>query len=189
MISSIKKGMIILIITLFYTTSNAQEVKAKNIHEFKTNVLGFFFGQYNLAFERVLSENKGFVFNIAYFDFSLWDIGDIHLLGSSNDSTSFSYLFSLTPEFRFYFDPDYDAGGHFLMIYLKYRAGKYNDDGYNANNSDQGLALGICYGQKWILKSGFVYEAWIGMGRDIIEFGAVPLDLRVGITLGWRHGL
>ncbi len=123
-------------------------------------------------------KNYGYLLSIAHFDFSRWD--DELLLDDN------FYVLSITPEFRFYFNPDYDADGYFISAYLKYRTFLSSIEELDYSGSSYGLSLGFGFGRKWIFKQNFLIEGYLGIGRELAEFGLISVDGRAGITLGWR---
>ncbi len=171
-------------------------------HEVKTNVLGLIFNQFGLTYEYVLDDNMGIVGSLAYF----------------TPPSSFSYDYqaiSFTPEFRYYFNPDEDADGYFVGGYLKYRNTTTDEypgidtTGFGSfrlvKQTTNGVALGITTGRKWVTRSGFMFETWVGFGRylfvsetygddyepndfDNATDDLPAWDIRLGATVGWRFG-
>ncbi|MEQ9262516.1 MAG: DUF3575 domain-containing protein [Owenweeksia sp.] len=190
---NLKLSAILLVaFTCVSLKSNAQ-------HEVKTNVLGLLFNQFGLTYEYVLDENMGILGSVAYF----------------TPPSSFSYDYtaiSFTPEFRYYLNPDDDAEGYFVGGYLKYRNTSTDEypgidtSGFGFTNVTQttnGVALGITTGRKWVTRSGFMFETFVGFGRYLFvsetysddyepgEFENAVDDLpawdfRLGASVGWR---
>ncbi len=178
------------------------QFKASAQHEAKTNVLGLFVGSFGLQYEYV-TEEMGFLLGMNYFTSGA-------LVNTDNDYRSFS----ITPEFRYYFNPDEDASGYFAGAYLRYRSATGEDwytysDGTNTVTSDMkntGLAIGILTGYKWVTRSGLVFETFGGLGRYLINnysydpeipdvdtfttgLNELPaFDFRFGIGVGYRFG-
>ena len=184
---------------IFLVAFTCVSLRSNAQHEVKTNVLGLIFNQFGLTYEYVLDENMGILGSIAYF----------------TPPSSFAYDYaaiSFTPEFRYYFNPDDDAEGYFVGGYLKYR--NTSTDEYTSYQNDQGeivtvgqntngVALGLTSGRKWVTRSGFMFETFVGIGRYLFvsesytndyepgEFEELVEDLpawdfRLGASVGWR---
>lgn len=101
------------------------------------------------------------------------------------------------PEYRYYFAPRlghdrWFAGGYGKLIGLRGRA---VDDARQVTATR--IALGVMAGHKWVMKSGFVAEANVGLGGGSIVGGndfafrraigtITPVDIRLGFLVGWR---
>ena len=180
------------------------QFKVSAQHELKTNVLGLLVGSYGLQYEYV-TEEMGFLLGVTYFNSSSLTGGDI------NDYSSFV----ITPEFRYYFNPDEDASGFFASGYLRIRNAtgedwvSFSDNQGNFQVSDMknfGVALGFTTGYKWVTRSGLVFESFLGIGRYLVNnysydpeipdntlntllFDEIPaFDFRFGFGVGYRIG-
>lgn len=177
--------------------------KATAQHELKTNVLGLLFGSYGLQYEYV-TEEMGFLLGATYFNSS-------SLSGDINEYSSFV----ITPEFRYYFNPDEDASGFFASAYFRFRSAtgenwaSFSDDQGTIQVSDMkntGMALGFTTGYKWVTRSGLVFESFFGLGRYFVNnytydpdipdnvlntlfLDDLPaFDFRFGLAVGYRIG-
>ena len=137
----------------------------------------------DLSFERLINTESSY--GVAVF-YRFTDIND-------ND-IAFPKKFSLTPYYRWFFSESTFARGFFVEGF-----GMLNtyQDFYYMNNSerienDTSFALGISVGGKFVTKSGFTTEVYLGVGRNLIkndneddyfEFNIVG---RFGISLGYR---
>lgn len=147
-------------------------------HEIKTNVLGIIITDYNLQYEYV-TEDMGFLMGVSYFNSG-------SIIGDDSYTT-----FRLTPEFRYYFNPDEDASGFFASGYLRYRnatgedwyvtsdfdpvTGNTVETSYDLKNT--GVAFGFTLGYKWVTRSGLVFETFGGLGRYLINETSYDPDL------------
>ena len=113
------------------------------------------------------------------------------LLFNFNTSNDYFEDFSLTPFFRMYFQKDeqFGAKGFFVEAFTAFYTGKEDVDtltGSNSNttNSFFETAFGFSFGKKWINFKGFVFEAKLGIGRNLLgntSFGVIGKgDLYVG---------
>ncbi len=186
----------LLLVGAFQTRLSAQ-------HELKTNVLGLLAGSYGLQYEYV-TEEMGFLLGVNYFNSGSLLGGDLNTYSS----------ISITPEFRYYFNPDEDASGFFASAYLRYRSAT-GDDWYtwtdiNGNTvvsdlKNNGMALGVSTGYKWVTRSGLVFETFFGLGRYLFDnysydpeieenvlldaIDNLPsFDVRFGFAVGYRIG-
>lgn len=168
-------------------------------HEIKLDVGGLFVYNYGIAYEYIANENVSIVGGISYFQ--------------SPSAFDYEYnAFKITPEVRYFFNPDDDCDGMFVSGYLRYRSTNaeeytfYYDDNNNyvpVEQKTSGLALGITTGRKWVGRKGFMFESYFGIGRYLIdnekysdgydpdefqsELDNLPAwDLRLGIVAGWR---
>lgn len=178
------------------------QFKASAQHELKTNVLGLLVGSYGLQYEYV-TEEMGFLLGVTSFNSG-------SLFGSDLNYRTLA----ITPEFRYYFNPDEDASGFFASGYLRYRMATgedwytWSDNNGNTVTSDlksTGVALGFTTGYKWVTRSGLVFETFGGLGRylfvnttyspeipddefiDLID-DLPSFDFRFGFAVGYRFG-
>lgn len=126
-----------------------------------------------LNYEYIKDVNKGF--------------GAILLLNL--DKEKFNEKFSLTPYFRFYFNTnqEYGAKGFFVKAFSSF----YSGHDIELFSSDQrenyfDIALGFGVGQKLINKSGFVFEYYIGVGRNLLGNSNETFLGKFGVNLGYR---
>ncbi len=104
--------------------------------------------------------------------------------------------FSVTPFYRIYFfsKKDYGANGIFVEGFVKMASAKNFDYKYDDQNSNGvtnmdpkfNTALGICIGKKWVNKSNFSLEIFIGSGATIKSSNKIDNLPRVGINIAKR---
>jgi hypothetical protein len=114
------------------------------------------------------------------------------------DDDTFDYRnLRVIPEYRYYFTPRlghdrWFAGGYSKLIGLRGRA---SDDDRRVTATR--MALGVMAGHKWVMNSGFIVEANVGLGGGTIVGGndfafrraigtLTPVDIRLGFLVGWR---
>lgn len=105
------------------------------------------------------------------------------------DKENYNEKLSLTPYFRFYFNTsqEYGAKGFFVKAFSSFYSGRdieFFDDEREEDFFD--IALGFGAGQKLINKSGFVFEYYIGIGRNLLENSDETLLVKFGINVGYR---
>lgn len=159
-----KKILILSTFVLFALSASAQ-------HEVKTNALGILFTQYNVAYEYILNDDAGINGSITFFSTP-------KLLSSIGSDLQYK-AFSLSGDYRMYFNPDEPASGFFLAPYAKYRNISLTDliwdvntdTGETANldlkQGNFGLGLGI--GTKRVSNSGIIFEFVGGLGRYLVS--------------------
>lgn len=152
-----------------------------------------------------VTEEMGFLLGFGYFNSNSLTGGDINAYKT----------FAVTPEFRYYFNPDEDASGFYAGAYLRFRSAtgenwaSYSDGTGGFIVSDMkntGLAVGFTTGYKWVARNGLVFESFFGLGRYIVNnysydpdipdnninnflFDELPaFDLRFGLGVGYRFG-
>ena len=182
------------------------QFQAKAQHEIKTNATALIFADWNIQYEYV-TEEMGFLLGISYF-----------VPGTLINADDVYKALRITPEFRYYFNPDEDASGFFASGYLRFRSVTSEDWYYNSyfdNNGNlveeysdmknTGVALGFTLGYKWVTRSGLVFETFAGLGRYLVNnysfdpdpndptltegFEDLPgFDTRFGFAVGYRFG-
>nr|WP_297307209.1 hypothetical protein [uncultured Flavobacterium sp.] len=192
-----KKKIILFVTFSLFSLAQAQvkypesssKVYSKS-NEIRLGALKALFGNgLELSYERVLDTNKGF--------------GATLYVAKAEDGI-LNQNFSVSPYFRFYFtkSEEYGAKGFFAEGFLDFYSGKnyyYNyygsidyENGYPVHNgySEEvkknffDTAIGLTLGKKWVNTSGFVLEAKLGYGRNLlkenINDGVLKFDLSVG---------
>jgi hypothetical protein len=186
---------------------------AKAQHDVKFNFLAMIFNNYGFSYEYVLSEEMSVGSTMNFYSRTQSET----VLDTAGISVGKDYKytgFNIAPEFRFYFAPDDDAEGFFVAPYFKYRTKKSDGWDYTDTNGAwqetwrkrSGLAFGVGLGKKWVADAGFIYETYFGIGKyltDKFTYGnsraeeyweqfdddfTVKLDLRFGLSIGWRFG-
>lgn len=190
----------LFVLTLMVSGLGIQKMSAQ--HELKTNVTALIFADLNLGYEYV-QEDWGVQVAISYFQ-----------PGKLIDVDNLYTALRITPEFKYYFNPDEDASGTFVSGYLRFRSVTsedwYTQSDINGNlvtydMKNTGLALGFTLGYKWVTRSGLMFETFGGLGRYLInnysfdpdgadesvldDLESLPgFDWRLGFALGYRFG-
>ncbi len=105
------------------------------------------------------------------------------------DKKNYNEKLSLTPYFRFYFNTnqEYGAKGFFVKAFSSFYSGRESE--YYDNDDREGffdIALGFGAGQKLINKSGFVFEYFIGAGRNLLGNSDETMMAKFGVNVGYR---
>jgi hypothetical protein len=182
--------VLLAFISIQFTAQELEETKESRYpqdvnkkYELKINAFNLIgLSALDLSYERLINTESSY--GVAVF----YNFTDI------NDDIGFPKKFSLTPYYRWFFSESTFARGFFVEGF-----GMLNtyQDIYYRNNSesienDTSFALGISVGGKFITKSGFTTEVYLGVGRNLInnnneddyfEFNIVG---RFGISLGYR---
>lgn len=187
----------ILVFLTFFT------IKAMAQHEPRLNAYMLFAGQVELEYEYV-TENFGYQMGVGY---QLED-------GFLGEGVGYNAIL-LTPEFRYYWDPDEDASRWHVSAYLRYRQTWESPSQVNTvsgqtivvDQTSVGLAVGPAIGYKWVTRSGFSTSLYLGIGYyallnfsygdidqeqiaerslDAIQDDIFPAEIRLGIALGYR---
>ena len=105
------------------------------------------------------------------------------------DKEKFKEKFSLTPYFRFYFNTnqEYGAKGFFVKAFTSFYSGR-DIELFSSTQKDNyfDIALGFGVGQKLINNSGFVFEYYIGAGRNLLGNSNETFLGKLGVNLGYR---
>lgn len=181
--------VLLAFISIQFTAQEREETKESRYpqdvnkkYELKINAFNLIgLSALDLSYERLINTESSY--GVAVF----YNFTDI------NDDIGFPKKFSLTPYYRWFFSESTFARSFFVEGF-----GMLNtyQDIYYRNNSesienDTSFALGISVGGKFITKSGFTTEVYLGVGRNLInnneddyfEFNIVG---RFGISLGYR---
>ncbi len=149
-------------------------------HDIKLNIFGAALKDYGIGYEYVINDqiSAGVFTNIVkgfpYKSFQNWNNTVIA-------SWRYDYsAFKITPEFRFYINPDFGADSRYFSAYLRYNNETFKDLKYNTydnhplsdkiydfNNSI--VVLGLTTGKKWMFNSGIYIETMWGVGKTIIS--------------------
>ena len=161
MIKRIK--LLFLVSILFPFVVNAQ-------HDVNINAIGLFFQNYGLGYEYVINEGGGAGIDFNYATSKIYN--------PSKENNSYS-SFSISPNYKFYFSPDYGADGYYFEAYLKYKTttdglvySENTGSGYETHAYDlksSGLGLGIALGKKRITNSGSYMITLFGIGRFVTQ--------------------
>lgn len=168
------KNFLTTILLLAITNVFAQEVKKEKEfnndigkHEVRIggiNLLAYL--NFNLNYERILDKYSGFGVTL-----------DINTNSNLDDIGTYKTNLMISPYYRFYFSEtkEYGAHGFFIEGFLAYinaeergNSSLFNSNinyNYKIENFNSG-AIGLGAGKKWVNKKGFVFEAYIGLGRS-----------------------
>lgn len=156
-----------------------QDINKK--HEVKINGFGLLaFEWLDVSYEYLINEESSF--------------GVGALIGFNGDNDLDNYRkFSLTPFYRRYFSSKF-ARGFFVEGFGMLHTYENNDTFFNGNNTTNSntgnnteFAAGISVGGKFISKSGFTTEIYLGLGRNLSgDSNSVKAVGRGGISLGYR---
>jgi hypothetical protein len=198
-----------ILLTIFILGTSLSSLMAQ--HDVKINALGLFFRNYSAGYEYIINDeiSAGISTNFAKGSWLLQAMN-----GIDGSSTTYSG-FSITPEFRYYTNPDFGADKRYFGAYLIYEGVSWGDltvyDYDNSNTitydmSNTGIGIGIIGGQKWVTNSGIYFESLLGFGRfmssnitisdtranEIINLAEYDFisgwDLRFQIGIGYRIG-
>ena len=190
-----KKIALFLLLTLLslqFTAQEREETKESKYpqdvdkkYELKINAFNLIgLSALDLSYERLINAESSY--GVAVF----YNFTDI------NDDIGFPKKFSLTPYYRWFFSESTFARGFFVegfgMLNTNQEIIYLLDNNSKRIENDTSFALGISVGGKFITKSGFTTEVYLGVGRNLIknedednyfEFNIVG---RFGISLGHR---
>ena len=140
-------------------------------NEIKLNALYFIIGIPEFGYEYLINEESGIGINIL---FSIADESD--------------FKFALTPYYRFYFGQKRAAGFFAEGFGMLNSNDVTNYDGQYDVETETDIALGFAVGGKFITNSGFIFEIYGGIGRNLIRKNNYSQEFvpRSGITLGKR---
>lgn len=181
-----KTLFLILLITTSYifsqenTIQYPQDINKK--HEVKLNAFSLIvFSSFDVSYEYLLNKDTSFGASV-FVNFN-----DI------NADIYFPKKFSITPYYRWFFTETRFARGFFVEGFGMLNT--YEDEYYSFGNSSQveketDFALGVSVGGKFIIKSGFTAEVYVGVGRNLFnnknDFIENSIITRGGISLGYR---
>lgn len=188
---------ITLLVLIFVTTlSVAQEEKEEKYpqdvdkkHELKINVTNLLIYEwFDVSYEYLINEESSFgasaLLSLDSDNYFLWD--------------NYQRKFSLTTYYRRYFSQKFARGffveGFGMLHTFERRDSNYDD--YNNNytyTNETGFSLGISVGGKFVSKSGFTTEIYMGLGRilgnntdTINDRASLEAVTRGGVSLGYR---
>jgi hypothetical protein len=147
-------------------------------NEFKLNAAYLLSGFVEFSYERILSDESSIGVSTGLsFDEDVWNL-----------------KFELIPYYRFFFGEKRGAG---FFIEANTALYTYDYDYYNGysssptefNNQNKeyefGFGLGIAIGGKFVTTSGFVFDVYTGLGRNLLESDGQVYP-RLGLTIGKR---
>ena len=185
-----KKIVLLFIMSCIGFTTVAQEKEtvkypqdANKNHEIKLNAFSLIaFSSLDVSYEKLLNKDSSFGISLFY---NLADIGrDLYCQKKC----------SLTPYYRWFFTETRYARGFFVEGFGMLNTYQDRDYFFDSNEevfTETDFALGISVGGKFIIKSGFTAEIYLGVGRNLFNndddsFFDNSLITRGGISLGYR---
>ena len=183
---------ITLLILLFATTLlTAQEKEKKSPQdvdkkqEIKINTFNLIaFSSLDVSYEKLINPESSFGVAL-FYNFSDFENSDI----------GFPKKFSITPYYRWFFSETRYARGFFVEGFGMLNTYEDNFYDYNTSNNkvqnETAFALGISVGGKFVTKTGFTTEVYLGVGRNLInnendDYFDFNIVGRFGISLGYR---
>ncbi len=184
---------ITLIILVFVSALSIAQEKKKTTYpqdvdkktELKINAFGLVaFEWIDLSYERLINEESSFGVGL--------------LVGFDNNDNVDEYRkFSLTPYYRRYFSNKYARGffveGFGMLHSYEDRNYDYyydNSGNFMSNSTDETnteFAVGFSIGGKFVSKTGFSTEIYLGVGRNLGgDSNSAEAVARGGISLGYR---
>ncbi|WP_296637689.1 DUF3575 domain-containing protein [Polaribacter sp.] len=159
-------------------------------YELKLNTFNLIaFASLDVSYEKLVNENSSLGIAL-FYNFS-----------DENSDIIFEKKFSLTPYYRWFFSESRFARGFFvegfgMLNNFKddyYLDNYYIDDYAYENTSQIAFALGVSVGGKFVTKTGFTTEIYLGIGRNLIKskkddnyFLNNDIVGRFGISIGYR---
>ena len=181
--------LILLFVVTLSIAQEKEEIYPQDInkkHELKLNTFNLIaFSSLDISYEKLINTESSF--GVALF----YNFSDIEY-----DNIGFPKKFSITPYYRWFFSENKFAKGFFVEGFGMLNT--YEDIFYDFNNdsnkvqSETAFALGISVGGKFVTKSGFTTEVYLGVGRNLIQnendddFFEFNIVGRFGISLGYR---
>lgn len=180
------KKITLLILLFVGTISIAQEKEethpqdVNKKHEVKINGLGLLaFEWLDVSYEYLINNESSF------------GVGALISFNGDNDIDNYR-KFSLTPYYRRYFSSKF-ARGFFVEGFGMLHTYENNDIYFYGNSTKNSIenktefALGISVGGKFVSKSGFTTEIYLGLGRSLAgDNSSIEAVGRGGISLGYR---
>lgn len=177
-----KKILFFFILILFSYNSIAQDAEKQTNSEIKLNVAYLIAGMPEIGYEYILNKESS--------------VGADILITIDND---IDIRFAFTPYYRFFFGKKRAAGffveGFGMLNTTESDAIYYYDsvhgDTYDSSGDNiTDFALGVAVGGKFLTNSGFLFEIYGGVGRNLFnnndnysDFEFMP---RFGVTVGKR---
>lgn len=177
-----KKNFLVIVMLFSIFVANAQNDNSENEkkNELKLNVLLPLTGAIEGTYERNLNEKSSFGVSV----FTVFN----------NDKSNDDLNYYVSPYYRRYFGKKF-ASGFFAEGFgmLSSIDGKkiydINDNSKFTEGADViDLSLGIGLGNKWVTKSGFIFEVNVGWGKLLFNADKTDHDqvVRFGFHIGHR---
>lgn len=185
------KKISVLILLLFITSLAVSQEKEEKYpqdtnkkHELKLNVFNLIvLSSMNVSYEYLLNKDASFGID-AFYNFN-----------SIKSDFYYAKKFSLTPYYRWFFSDTKLARGFFVEGFGMLNT--FEDEIYYFGSQSQtetvtDFALGVSVGGKFITKSNFTAEVFLGVGRNLFNnnnndnYNNYSIVSRGGISLGYR---
>lgn len=157
-----------------------QDINKK--HELKLNAFNLIvFSSIDVSYERLLNKDSSFGISV-FYNFN-----------NINNDLYYPKKFSITPYYRWFFTDTPFARGFFVEGFGMLNT--YEEEIFFMGSTSQAenetdFALGVSVGGKFIIKSGFTAEVYLGVGRNLFlnDDNLIDNDLitRGGVSLGYR---
>ena len=189
-----KITLLILVLTTTFAIAQNEGTEDKSLqdvdkkYELKLNAFNLIaLSSLDVSYEKLINSESSF--GVALF----YNFSDIQ-----NSDIGFPKKFSVTPFYRWFFSESTYARGFFVEgfgMLNTYQDEIYTSDFNNFSSSVENqtsFALGISVGGKFVTKSGFTTEVYLGVGRNLIKgnnednYFDFEVVGRFGISLGYR---
>jgi len=154
-----------------WAQTNDKENNSNN--EIKINMGSLLFELPEVSYEHIINEESSFGISVAF---------------PIDKNKSVSYGFIVYPNYRIYFS-NKRAAGFFFEGNSAIFSQRFQKDGFpeRADKNKIGFGLGIAIGGKFLTKSGFIGEIYIGGGRNFVNTDIIDSGYpRAGISIGKR---
>ncbi len=164
--------------------SNAQDTDKEKIdvfdrkHEVRLGAMKLLSGSIlEGSYEYILDSNQGF---------------GAYVLVNFDAGNEWFENYSLTPYYRMYFqtNEDYGAKGFFVEGFTSFFSSDFDfvDSilGEDNNKDVFDISIGLSLGKKWINTSGFVFEAKLGAGRNLLGNADSDVLIKGDFYIGYR---
>ena len=176
-----KKIILTIMLFIVFFSATAQEDEKISRDEIKLNVAYLIAGIPEIGYEYLINEESS--------------VGADILFAIDNDV---DFKFAFTPYYRFFFGKKRAAGFFvegfgMLNVTEDYYDYYYIDDvNYSGNNNTEkntNFALGVAVGGKFLTSSGFIFEIYGGIGRNLFDvdyYDDYEFMPRFGASVGKR---
>lgn len=187
-----KKLLTVLLIAISVNAFAQQQSDDKvRKHELKANALNLIvFKAPTFSYEYLINAESSIGASV------LFNLVDQESDNDFIDGPYYNEKFAFSPYYRRFFSSKY-AWGFFLEAFGMYNVqedydGYYDYDSGNnvfSDDTSSNMAFGIAIGGKFVSRSGFVFEFFGGVGRNIYTSNsdlATELVPKIGASLGYR---
>ena len=158
-------------------------------NEFRVNFFDLLFlPGFHGYYEKIIDENSSYGTGL-FINFS------------DNLSSDIVYQrrFAISPYYRLYFlnRRDYGAKGLFVEVFSSFASANYmddddlydvSDDDFDDRNNIFRFSVGATIGRKWITRSGYTFEPFVGVGRYLDSHSSIGSNPGVHFRLGFSIG-